>query len=186
MTVIGTARTAIISDTPLNGLCRITFEVGCGQVVEVVRRYIVATGTGKTSVCAVFARHGAVILASTGRMARCALGTDIQRTARPVGSGLAAVAAGCAAGLIGAVVIGDTALGIIGRRDENAGRIGAGEMAVGIGARILMAYFTLAGDAGQGVVHDMGSAAVGELIAGGRLPVGRLVVAGGATGKAKG
>lgn len=63
MAVIGTARAAIISDTRLNGLHRVTFEVGSSQVAEVVRRYIMATCTGKTFVCAVFAGHGAVILA---------------------------------------------------------------------------------------------------------------------------
>lgn len=96
------------------------------------------------------------------------------------------MAAGCAAGLTGAVINGNTTLGVIGRCNGNAGRICAREMGFGIGACILVAYFAMAGDAGQGVVHGMGSTAVGELVAGGRLSVGRPVVAGGAIGEVKG
>lgn len=125
---------------------------------------------------AVATGRGAVILTRTGRMARGTLGIDIQ-CASPIGRGLAAMTACAAAGFVNAVITGDTALGVIGRSNGHAGRVSSIIMVICVGACVLMASFAMAGDAVQAIVDSMRPAAVGELVAGRYLAVGRTVVA---------
>ena len=118
----------------MQGFPRIGVEARSRQIAEMVglqQHGVVAIGAVQLffdHMLAVVPRCGTVILTETRRMAGLAIRVDVDRTAPPVGTGLAAVAARGTAGLIGRIVAAAAALGVVGGCQRDGCGVAAVEM----------------------------------------------------------